>query len=88
MVGQEDVGRALEDSQLLPKMPPAIVKERQKCLGISLSPPSNLPPVPVTGQTQQEPRRCYLQGSASWDVEHSTGRTRKECQQTGLGFAT
>ena len=61
---RERVGRGLEDSQSLPKMSPATEKEGQKFPDISLPPPSNLLPVPGTGQSQQQkPRKCCLQGS-------------------------
>lgn len=51
MVGKEGVGRAQEDSQSLREMSPAILKEGQECVGLSLPPPPNLPPVPGIGQT-------------------------------------
>lgn len=51
MVGQEGVGRALEDSPCERYHQPYLLQEGQEYVGLSLPAAPSLPPVPGTGQT-------------------------------------
>lgn len=82
MVGQEGVGRALEDSQSLREMPP-ILKEGQQCVGLSLPPlsPQQSPPSAWHWSNLAGAKEMLPVGMSTLEVEHHTGRTGKNASK-------